>query len=430
LYFDICDFLLEFVFCNLQFYQMNIAAFIARRIAFNQQKSFSRFVIRLSIAATVISVAVMILTLTFASGFQKTISQKVFSFWGHIRIQSYYSVRVAIAEETPIRRSDSVTGLKKLFPAIKTVQAFATKNAILKTAETIGGVLFKGVEKDYDFNNLNQFLVSGRWINFPDSGYSNEINLSAYSANLLKLKEGDQILIYFVQPGAPLRPRKLTVAGIYKTGIEEYDKLIAIGDLKLIQRLNNWEADQVGGYEIFLHDFNRMQYISENIVPEIPVGLQSNTIKDIYPSIFDWLALQNKTILIVLAIMVGIAILNLITCLLILVLERTRMIGVLKALGARNHTVRGVFLYHGVIITFMGLFLGNVFGLLVAWLQQQTGFIRLPEDAYYISKAAVDIVWWQIAAVNIGTFIVCFLVLLIPTIIVKRVQPIKAIQFR
>lgn len=409
---------------------MNIAAFIARRIAFNQQKSFSRFVIRLSIGATVISVAVMILTLTFASGFQKTISQKVFSFWGHIRIQSYYSARVAIAEETPIRRSDSVTGLKKLYPAIKTVQAFATKNAILKTAETIEGVLFKGVEKDYDFSNLEQFKVKGRWLHFTDSGYSNEIMLSAYTANLLKLNVNDKVLIYFIQPGAPPRPRKLTVSGIFKTGIEEYDKLIAIGDLKLIQRLNGWDASQIGGYEIFLHDYNRMDEVSEAIVQDIPVGLQSNTIKYIYPSIFDWLALQNKTILIVLAIMIGIAILNLITCLLILVLERTRMIGLLKALGARNYTVRAVFLYHGAIITFFGLLLGNVCGLFIAWLQQKTGFIKLPEDAYYISQAAVDIVWWQIAAVNIGTFTVCFLVLLIPTIIIKRVQPIKAIQFR
>jgi lipoprotein-releasing system permease protein len=409
---------------------LNIAAFIARRIAFNQQKSFSRFVIRLSIGATVISVTVMILTLTFASGFQKTISQKVFSFWGHIRIQSYYSARVAIAEEVPIHRSDSVTGLKKLHPAIKTVQAFATKNAILKTAETIEGVLFKGVEKDYDFGNLEKFRVDGRWIKFTDSGYSNEIMLSAYTANLLKLKTNDQLLIYFIQPGAAPRPRKLTVAGIFKTGIEEYDKLIAIGDLKLIQRLNDWTPEQIGGYEIFLKDFEQMDRMSDEIVQDIPIGLQANTIKYIYPSIFDWLALQNKTIFIVLAIMTGIAILNLITCLLILVLERTRMVGMLKALGAENFTIQSIFLYHGAIITFFGLLLGNVCALFIAWLQKQTGFIKLPEDAYYISEAAVDIIWWQIALVNIVTFAVCFLVLLIPTIIIKRVQPIKAIQFR
>jgi lipoprotein-releasing system permease protein len=409
---------------------LDIPAFIARRIAFNQQKSFSRFVIRLSIAATVISVTVMILTLTFSSGFQKVISDKVFSFWGHIRIQSYYAARVSIAEETPIHRSDSVTDLKTDVPGIRSVQAFATKNAILKTTETIEGVLFKGVEKDYDFNNLKQFLQAGRWISFTDSGYSNEINLSAYTANQLRLKVNDQVIIYFIQPGAAPRPRKLTVAGIYKTGIEEYDKLIAIGDLKLIQRLNNWEPDQIGGYEIFLKNPDRMYDVSADIVPYLPTGLQSNTIKDIYPNIFDWLALQNKTIWIVLAIMVGIAILNLITCLLILVLERTRMIGILKALGGRNGQIQSIFLFHGAIITIIGLFFGNLFGLGIAWAQKTYGFIPLPEDAYYIPQAAVDVVWWQIAAVNLGTFIVCFLVLLIPTIIVKKVQPVKAIQFR
>jgi lipoprotein-releasing system permease protein len=409
---------------------MNIAAFIARRIAFNQQRSFSRFIIRLSMAATIISVMVMILTLAFASGFQQTISQKVFSFWGHIRIQSFESARISIAEETPVRRSDSVSRLKELNPAIRQVQAFATRNAILKTDQTIEGVLFKGVEENYDFNNIRQFLVAGRWINFSDSGYSSEINLSASTAAQLKLKVNDQVLIYFVQAGSPPRLRKLTVAGIYKTGIEEYDKLIAIGDLKLVQRLNSWEPDQIGGYEIILNDYRQMEKVGYDIIPYLPAGLQSTTIVNLFPNIFDWLGLQDKTIYIVLAIMVAIAVLNLITCLLILVLERTRMVGILKALGARNFTVQKIFLYHGTIITFTGLVFGNLVAMLVLWLQQRYGFITLPEDAYYISQAAVDIVWWQIGAVNIGTFIVCFLVLMIPTVIVKRVKPVKAIQFR
>lgn len=410
---------------------MNVASFIARRIAFNQEKSFSRFVIRLSVVATIISVSVMIITIAFASGFQETISQKVFSFWGHIRIQNYEAARVAIAEETPILRNDSVTDLVKLYPSIKNVQAFATKNAILKTSETIEGVLFKGVEKDYDFSNLNNFLVQGRWISFSDSGYSNEINLSASTARQLQLKLNDYVLIYFIQPnGAAPRPRKLLVAGIYKTGIEEYDKLIAIGDLKLIQRLNNWNENQIGGYEIFLKDFTQMEKVNADILYQIPIGLNSSTIKQIYPNIFDWLALQNKTIVIVLVIMIGIALLNLITCLLILVLERTRMVGILKAIGARDFTVQKVFLYHGTIITITGLLLGNILGLTVCWLQQKYGFIKLPEDAYYISQAAVNIIWWQIALVDIGTLLISFIILLIPTIIVKKIQPVKAIQFR
>ena len=410
---------------------MNISAFIARRIAFNQQRSFSRFVIRLSVAATIISVAVMIITLAFASGFQETISKKVYSFWGHIRVQNFDAARVAIAEEIPVLKNDSVTNLPQRYPEIRKVQVFATKNAILKTSETIEGVLFKGVERNYDFNNLNNFLIAGRWLNFPDSGYSNEINLSESMARDLKLKVNDQVLIFFIQPnGQAPRPRKLTIAGIFKTGIEEYDKLYAIGDLKLVQRLNNWDSTLVGGYEIFLHDPSKMDIVSANIFTALPVGMSSNTIKEINPAIFDWLSLQDYTIVIVLSIMIVIALLNLITCLLILVLERTRMVGILKALGAKNFTVQKIFLYHGAVITLTGLIFGNVLGLGLAWIQQRYGFITLPEDAYYISQAAVNIVWWQVILVNIVTFVVCFLLLLIPTFIIERIRPVKAIQFR
>jgi lipoprotein-releasing system permease protein len=410
---------------------LNISGFIAKRIAFNQQKSFSRFVIRLSVAATVISVMVMIVTLAFASGFQKTISDKVFSFWGHIRIHNFEAQRVSIAEETPITRNDSITNLIKTFPEVKSIQAYATKNAILKTSENIEGVLFKGVESNYNFRNIDKFLVKGKWIRFSDSAYSNEINLSESMASQLKLDVGDQLLIYFIQSGgASPRPRKLTIAGIYKTGIEEYDKLIAIGDLRLIQRLNSWSEDEVGGYEIFLNDYNEMERISEEIMYRLPIDLKSSTIREIFPNIFDWLYLQNKTIVIVLIIMVVIVTLNLVTCLLILVLERTRMVGLLKAIGAQNVTIQRIFLYHGSLISVAGLIGGNLLALLICWLQQKYGFITLPEDAYYISKAAVDIVWWQVLLVNIFTFVVCFLVLMIPTLIVKRIQPVRAIQFR
>ena len=408
-----------------------IASFIAGRIAFNPQRSFSRFIVRLSIIATIISVSVMVLTLAFASGFQVTISNKVFSFFGHVRVQEYNALQSTIAEEIPINRNDSITSLGKINSQIKTIQAYASKNAILKTSETIEGVLFKGVEKNYDFSNLQSFLVEGRWIRFSDTSYSNEINLSETMARQLKLKVGEQVLIFFIQSnGDAPRPRKLKVVGIFKTGMEEYDKIFALGDLRLIQRLNNWTENQVGGYEIFVKDYRQMQKLSEDIVPYLPIGTGSLTIKEIFPSIFDWLALQDQTIYIVIIIMVVIALLNLVTCLLILVLERIRMVGLLKALGAQTFTIQKIFLFQGAIITLTGLFFGNLLGLLICWLQQKYGFITLPEESYYISKAAVNIVWWQIALVNIVTFLVCLLVLLLPTIIVKRVQPVKAIQFR
>ncbi len=387
--------------------------------------------IRLSVSATVISVMVMIVTLAFANGFQQTISKKVFSFWGHIRITNYEAAKVSFAEETPILRNDSVTSLAKRVPEIKTIQAYATRNAILKSSENIEGVQFKGVESSYDFSNIDQFLLKGRWVNFNDSSYSNEINLSESMANLLKLKVNDKVLIYFVQTGgASPRPRKLTVAGIFKTGIDEYDKLIALGDLRLVQRLNNWKTDQVGGYEIFLKDLSKLDEINDEILYTIPMEFRSSTIQQIFPNLFDWLNLQDQTIVIVLIIMVIIAILNLITCLLILVLERTNMIGILKALGAKNFAIQKIFLYYGTLISIAGIVGGNVLGFLICWLQNRFGFITLPEEAYYISKAAVDIVWWQVGLVNIFTFIICFLLLLVPTIIIRKIQPVKAIQFQ
>jgi lipoprotein-releasing system permease protein len=410
---------------------LNISSFIAGRIAFNKQRSFSRFIIRLAIAATAISVAAMIVTIGFTNGFQNAISQKIFDFWGHIRVQHFEPNKVSIAEELPIQKNDTVYSTLKKNPDVQTVQAFATKNAILKTSESIEGVLFKGVEKNYAFQNLQSFLVEGKWPSFPDSSYSNDIVLSAYTANLLNLKLHDPILVFFIQSdGSQPRVRKLQVCGIYKTGIEEYDKHIAVGDLRLIQRLNDWKNDEIGGYEIFLKDYKKMDSVNNQIFYQLPQMWNSKTMKEIYSNIFDWLNLQDKTIQIVIIIMIIVAVLNLITCLLILVLERTRMVGVLKAIGAPDSMIQNIFLYNATLITIGGILIGNVVVLLFCWLQNKYGIISLPEETYYISKAVIDIEWWHVVLVNAGTLLVCFLVLIVPTFIVRRIQPVKAIQFR
>jgi lipoprotein-releasing system permease protein len=381
--------------------------------------------------ATTISVAVMIITLAFTSGFQQVISGKVFSFWGHIRVQHFEQDKVAIAEELPIEKNDTVINLLRNHAGVSTVQAFATKNAILKTADALEGVLFKGVEKDYAFSNLQGFLQQGKWVSFPDSGYSNQIVLSEYTASQLQLKVNDQLVVYFIQAdGAAPRPRKLTISGIYKSGVEEFDRLIAIGDLRLIQRLNDWSANEIGGYEIFLSDYNKMDKVNEEIFEELPLEWYSRTTRQIYPHIFDWLNLQNQTILIVIFIMIVVAILNLVTCLIILVLERTRMVGILKALGSPNSTIQEIFLFHGGIITVLGILIGNIAAIFLCWMQQRYGFIGLPEEMYYISTAAVNLEWWHIVAVDIGTFIICFAVLILPTFLVMKVKPVRAIQFR
>ncbi|MEP6728159.1 MAG: FtsX-like permease family protein, partial [Bacteroidota bacterium] len=406
---------------------MNIARFIAKRIAFTKEKSFSSFIIRLATAATILSVAVMIVALAITNGFQYTISQKIFSFWGHVRVQHFEAGKIANAEETAIEKNDTVAQLIRSNPDVQSVNTFATKSAILKTNETIEGVLFKGVEKNYRFSQLQQFLKQGRWVNFPDSGYSNEIVLSAYTAGQLKLKINDHVFIYFVpKDGSPIRARKLTLTGIYKTGIEEYDKFIALGDIKLVQRLNNWKPNEIGGYEIFLKDYKQTDKVNDDLFNALPVSWSSKSIKEINPNIFDWLNLQDTTIVLVLVIMTVVAVLNLITCLIILVLERTRMIGVLKALGAPNTAIQRIFLYQGSIITITGIILGNLLALLLCWLQQRYGFISLQEEMYYISKAEVRLEWWHFALVDSSTFIICLLILIIPTLIIRRIQPVRA----
>lgn len=410
---------------------MRVAGFIANRIAFNQQRSFSRFIIRLSIAATIISVAVMIITLAFVNGFQEQVSQKVFSFLGHLRIQEKEPFKALIAEETPIERNDSLVEAIRQYSEVQSIHPFATKYATLKTREDIEGVLVKGVDSTYDFSHFRQFILSGRPLRFNDSSYSREIMISAYTAKQLKLSLNDRILIYFIRPDGSYRPDRLTVSGIYKTGIEEYDKTFAIGDIKLIQRLNDWSSTEVGGYEIFLKDYNKMDVMAADIynMDIFPLTWDTKTARDISPNIFDWLYIQNKNRNVLLGLMISVALINLVTCLIILVLERVRMIGVLKALGATNWTVQQIFLRHSLFITITGIAFGTAFALGFLYLQQATGFIKLEEEAYYLSQAAVKIIWWQVAAVCIGTLLICFLVLMIPTILVRKIQPVKAIRF-
>ena len=426
---------------------MKVAGFIANRVAFNRskgnggQKSFSGFIIRLAVVATIISVAVMIVTLSLANGFQQTVSQKVFSFWGHIRVQERQPDKSIIAEETPIIKNDTLAINIGKDPQVESIHPFATKYAILKTKEEIEGVMVKGFDWTYNPVHLQQYIKQGRFIKFNDSTYSREIIISAYTAEQLKLKVNDKILIYFIRPdknetgeqGMPnVRPDKLTVAGIYKTGIEEYDKTFAIGDIKLIQRLNDWKEDEIGGYEIFLKDYKKIDESVKSIyeMDNFPITWNTISVKNISPNIFDWLNMQDVTRNVLIGFMIIVAVINLITCLIILVLERIRMIGILKSLGATDWTVQKIFLRHSVLITISGILIGAAVALGLLWLQQATGFIKLKEEAYYMSTAAVEIVWWQVAAICLGTLVVCFLVLTIPTLLVKKIQPVKAIQFR
>lgn len=372
----------------------------------------------------------MILTIAFTKGFQYAIATKMYGFSGHIRVQRFEPDKSVIAEDNPVTMNDSVLLTLKNDPDVVSVQAFANKDAILKGPESFEGLKLKGVTAGYSFVHLKDFLKSGRWIQFPDSGYSNEINLSTYTANQLKLKTGDRLFAYFIQPDGTKRVRPLQVAGIFKTGIEYYDKVIALVDLRLIQRLNNWSPTEIGGYEIFIKDYRQADSVSNRIFEKLPHLWNSRSIAEIYGNIFDWLNLHDTTVVIVIVIMVLVAILNLVTCLIILLLERTPMIGLLKSLGSRNIAIQRIFLYHGAMITFGGIILGDLLGLSICWLQQHFGFITLPEDTYFIATAAVRISWQQICWVDAGTFVICFVILLLPSsLIIRGLSPVRAITF-
>ena len=411
---------------------MGLSYHIAKRIAFNKQQSFSRFIIRLSVAATAVSIIAMIITLAFVNGFQEKVADKIFGFWGHIRVQKYETGKSLISEELPLTKNIAVENSLAGAPGVVSYQSFATKSAVLESNTEIEGVLIKGIEKNENHAALKKFLVAGRWMQFTDSLYSKETIVSDAVAKQLQIKLNDTIKVHFVSTNADAQKtyRKLVVVGFYHTGIDEYDKLFMIADINLIRRINNWEPDQIGGYEVFVDQYQNVDAISSGLSNALPSEWMSKSIREIYPNIFDWLDIQDVNRNVVFIVMGIVALINLITCLLILMLERTNMIGLLKSMGATNWTIQKIFIVYASFITLAGVGFGLIIGVGICLLQQATGFITLDEASYYITVAPIKMIWWQVAAVCAGTSVVCFISLFLPTLLIPKVNPVKAIEFK
>jgi len=384
------------------------------------------------VVATAVSIIAMIITLAFVNGFQEKVADKIFGFWGHIRVQKYETGKSLISEELPLTKNTAVENSMASTPGVVSYQSFATKSAVLESQNDIEGVLIKGIEKNENHSALKQFLVAGRWIQFTDSLYSKETLVSDAVAKALQIKINDTIKVHFVATNSDAQKtyRKLVVVGFYHTGIDEYDKLFMIADINLIRRINNWEPNQIGGYEVFINQYQNINAVSSTLSNALPSEWMSKSIKEVYPNIFDWLDIQDVNRNVVFIVMGIVALINLITCLLILMLERTNMIGLLKSMGATGWTIQKIFIVYASFITLAGVGFGLVIGLGICFLQQATGFITLDEASYYISVAPVKIIGWQVAAVCAGTSLVCFVSLFLPTLLIPKISPVKAIEFK
>lgn len=425
----------------------NFPFFLARRIAFAGGQNFSRLIIRIAVVAVALSVAVMIAASALIAGFKTEISRKIFEFWGHIHIsdtayslsfepkpialeQDFYPSLDTVRTIPQVALEEMAVGNKKPRGGIRHIQAFAHKPGIIRTKTALEGILLKGVGKDFDWANLAPYLLEGRAISMSDTAPSRDIIISRQTADRLQVGVGDKFVVHFVKERDQLR-RLFQVCGIYKTGLEEYDRKFALCDIRQVQNLLGWESNQVAGFEIWLDDLRDLDLYNQYIYDEVlPPELLAVSIRDKFPSIFEWLELQDYNEVVILSLMLAVAIINMITALLVLVLERTNMIGILKALGAANGRIRQIFLYHAAVITLLGMFWGNLIGLGFCFLQDKFRFIQLNEADYYLSYAPVKINWLAVTGINLGTLAITLIFLLLPSLVVSSISPVRAIRFK
>ena len=411
--------------------KLNLEYFIAKRLitAKGRKSSISAPIIKIAISAIAIGMVMMIVSVATGIGLQQKIRQKISAFNGNIIISNYDDNQSQVSVN-PISIHQSFYPKFTTVSGISHVQAVASKAGIIRTATAFEGIIYKGVGKEYQWNNIQEYIVSGRVPDFLHQ-LNNEVLISQFLANRLNLKLGDNFNTFFMKDNNNQLPnlRVFKIVGIYNSGFQEFDAAYILGDIRHLQRINKWQPDEVGAFEVFVDDFTTIKEKGEEVYEQTNSTLDTQTIVEKYYYIFEWLQLFDFNIIVILVVMIAVATINMVVALLVLILERTQMIGILKALGANNWSVRKVFLYNAFYLILRGLFWGNLIGIGLVLIQQYFGVIKLNPENYYVNQAPVYLNWMYVAALNLGTIIVCLLVLLIPSYIITKITPVKAIRF-
>jgi len=410
---------------------LNYEFFLAKRIIGNKsyKSSVSAPIIKIGIAAIAISIIVMLIAIATGIGLEHKIRDKAVAFNGHITISNFDS-NASEGAQVPISKNQDFYPEFTAVEGVSHVQAVANKFGIIRTNTDFEGLFLKGVGTDYDWRYFKEFLIEGRLPTYTKK-YSSEVLISKYLADRLEFVVGDSFQMYFMKsdPSQPPSIMKFTVVGIFNSGFEELDKTYVIGDINHVQRLNRWKKDQIGNFEVFIANYNDLDRLGDAVYAQTPSTLDAMTVKQKYATIFEWIPIFTTNIYGIIDIMILVGAINMITALLVLILERTKMIGILKALGSSNWSIRKVFLYNASYLIGCGLFWGNLIGIGILLLQKQFEFIKLDPSVYYVTVAPVYLDWTYVVLLNLMTFILCVLMLLIPSFLISKIVPVKAIKF-
>ena len=414
---------------------MNFPLFIAKRLYSDQgdKRKVSRPAIHIAVAGVAIGLAVMIISVCVVLGFKHTIRDKVIGFGSHIQVADFMTLQQM--NQYPVVMNDSMIQVIKKAPGVKHVQRFAMKEGILKTDEDFLGVGFKGVGPEWDSTFIHENMVEGSIPKFDDQTSHNKILISKLMADKLRLKAGQRIFAYFIDNNG-VRTRRFTISGIYQTNLKKYDEVMVYADLYTVVKLNGWEEDQASGAELTVNDFNQLQttedYIVKNInrtVDQYGETYSSATIKELNPQIFQWLNLMDLNVWVILGLMLAVAGVTMISGLLIIILERTSMIGVMKALGARNNTIRHTFLWFAAFIIGKGLLYGNILAFAILLIQKYTGLVKLDAQTYYVSTVPIEFNWIYIIALNVATLLISVFILVAPSYLISHIHPAKSMRY-